>query len=178
MHLLDITLLNELSGSKCFKDFVERFSLEVESYQNSYKKPKLSREESENLGRNCQKYDISDQFHLILGRELLVKDEEEFLEEIKRGIVEMIYFVKEEIQYYGHQEHNLPESEFNRYRQLVLLVHHLYLFILQDRVFPPRYDPDLHLDTELFDRYELYLDKHQFMRLARGINEIVVRFEN
>ncbi len=36
---------------------------------------------------NCREYDIADKFHLILGGELLMKDEAEFLEQVKRCIV-------------------------------------------------------------------------------------------
>lgn len=67
-------MLNEISCSKYFQSYVEKRSLEVEAYYTSQKKPKLSKGELEALQVNCRKYDIGDKFHLILGRELLVKD--------------------------------------------------------------------------------------------------------
>lgn len=60
----------------------------------------------------------------------------------------------------------------------MLLVHHLNLFILQGKIFPTHYDPDINYDTESFSKQELYHNKQAFLRLATQINEIIARFEN
>lgn len=109
---------------------------------------------------------------------MLVKDEYEFLEQVKRCIVELIYFVKEEVRFYANQEQNLHESELQRYRKLVLLIHHLNMFILQEDVFPAHYNPDINYDPEAFSKKEQYSNKQAFFKLATQINDIIARFEN
>jgi hypothetical protein len=136
-------------------------------------------EERESLERNCKKYDVSDKFHLILSsRELRVLEVGEFLDQVKRGIIELIYFVKEEIRYYVHQKESLTETQGKRYRQLVLLIHHLNMFILLPRIFPEHFDPTLDYDTERFEQNEQYPNPHAFNSLAREITDIIGRFEN
>jgi hypothetical protein len=65
-----------------------------------------------------------------------------------------------------------------RYRQLVLLIHHMNMFILLEKIFPEHYDEDVDYDTEKFEQNELYMNNHSFKNLARQVNEIVTRFEN
>lgn len=77
-------------------------------------------------------------------------DEKEFMDQIKKCIVEFIYFIKEEVLFYADRENSLPNLEFNRYRQLIVLIHHLNMFIIQDKIFPLKYDPEINYDTEKF----------------------------
>ena len=52
------------------------------------------------------------------------------------------------------------------------------MFIIQDRIFPHRYDPDVDYDTERFCRNEKFEDRASFTMLAKQVNEIICRFEN
>lgn len=145
-------MLNEIGGSKLYRNYVENFRFEAETYRNSQKRPKLSKEERAKLEHNCKKFDIVDKFNFLLSRDLLRRDESEFLEQIKRCIVELIYFVKEEIRSYEHQRENLAEDRLKRYRQLVLLIHHLNMLILLPKIFPASYDPNLDYDIPKFEK--------------------------
>jgi len=63
-----------------------------------------------------------------------------------------------------------------RYRQLILLIHHMNMFILLHKIFPEHYDEEIDYDTEKFEQNELYMNNHSFKNLARQVNEIVARF--
>jgi hypothetical protein len=84
--------------------------------------------------------------------------------------------VKEEVRYYAHRENNLPKEDELRYRKLVLLIHHFNIFILQNKIFPAHYLPELKYDHDEFERHELYENKLAFLQLASQINDIISRF--
>ena len=75
---------------------MEKYIIEIEGYQSSSRKDRLSKGERESLEKNCKMYCILDHFHLFFAKDYewppyLVK---EFLEQMKKCIVELIYFVK------------------------------------------------------------------------------------
>lgn len=85
--------------------------------------------------------------------------------------------MKEEIHYYASREHNLPKEDEERYRKLVILVHHFNMFIMQRKIFPSHYSLAIKYDLDEFSRHELYENRLAFFQLASKINAIIAKFE-
>jgi hypothetical protein len=52
------------------------------------------------------------------------------------------------------------------------------MIVLIKKIFPNRYTENIEYDFEKFNQKEKYANPTAFLKLARGINEILDRFEN
>jgi hypothetical protein len=50
------------------------------------------------------------------------------------------------------------------------------MFIIQDKIFPLKYDPEIIYDTEKFTEVEQFKNPNTFRKLGRQIKEILARF--
>ncbi len=90
--------------------------------------------------------------------------------------MELIYYIKPEIKGLYQRYNHMIEVESKRFKTLILLVHHLYMFIMHKNIFPSKYDNRFSYEIEKFNRDEKYQDEIKFKKLTTNIMEILERF--